>query len=1279
MRNLKRALSLALAAVMVLSMMVIGAGAVSIDDFSDKDEIVNTEAVTTMVSLGVINGKDDGSYDPTGIVTRAEMAKLISVTLNGGKDPTLGSITADFTDTKGHWAESYIAYVASLGIIDGRGDGTFGPNDQVTGAQAAKMILTMLGYRSDIEGFTGPTWAINVQTKGNDIDLFADMLINPDEGLTRDDTAQMLYNGVQSWMVEYRNLEGSYDGIVYPQPLNGTKANSTMLLEKFKVAKVTGVVEATSLISLSGSTTVEGKTRLSDVEYLGTRYDDDFTYPIAVDSKYLGYRVVLYVKGLNSLSPNASNMEVVGSYIVSDDNTAVITSARLKDTDAVKDALKGSGISMAKAGADCVYISDTDTAWGTTDGVRTMPGVEQTFIDNNGDGTVDVVVQKNPGLAKINTYNEKDESMNISTIGTVDFVDVLNPKDVAQGDYVLVYNYDGVYVLAQAETVSGVVSAFVNNATNINLSKITIDGTNYGIGSGKNLAPDVMDLVGAAMSDLVDGTYTLYLDPHGNILGYVEDEGAIGNYAVITGVNPTGSKDGFYSVEVKLILADGSTGKYDVNLLASAKKWNATTNGAATNNLKEAEMYKALTGDTDNDGDAETATAVGTLVSYSMNDGVVTLVRPEYTTNNYHETTSAANLQLQNSKAAYTFGAGKLMADDKTVFFIKDSTGSYTTVNGLKNLRSTALNTIGTSQAIYYEATGSNTKVARAIFAEVNAVYSSNSNYAFVTGNYTKTTSGTDTIYTYPVLLSDGTVTTLQTKIEDNVGSSLVHEYQVDGEFVTFDNNVAYVVNEKVVTGTGSNAVSVADADNIATGKDSYPTAGATVWNVEDTDNVFKTSLQKNDLVALVLDEDGNVKTAFVYDRQADDMTSEVAGAAAPVKSAGTLDLTKGTWTGVADKDTLSFNFTLGANQTAKISVSADANTKGTTSNNGTEVAKGGTFNGTVYTAGANENGGKVTVKITISEAGKADRTYNYVITVSATQATASTAAERTIAKTGNGTLTESTDKTSATLNGIVKATDTLTLKVAPASSAAAVKVKSITVSGLSTAGVPSPLPADIKTSAQTIYTVQAGDEGKTGTVTVVAEISEAGKLPLEETYTFTITVSELYKYDSTKYAVGETVTVNGLTATKTYYLDGKVITASGTTHNFTMPAHDVAAAVEVFELTPKANLTGANGVLATKVELSGANLITDGGKYYVEAGKAVTATVTLQGTAETATKVELSGGTVTSISAGTVTNGVTDGTTKLVITKDGGTGVCTFTFTAAAKADITVTIANNA
>ena len=56
MRNLKRALSLALALVMVLSMMVVGATAVSVDDFSDGADIVNKEAVFFILKLGVLRG-----------------------------------------------------------------------------------------------------------------------------------------------------------------------------------------------------------------------------------------------------------------------------------------------------------------------------------------------------------------------------------------------------------------------------------------------------------------------------------------------------------------------------------------------------------------------------------------------------------------------------------------------------------------------------------------------------------------------------------------------------------------------------------------------------------------------------------------------------------------------------------------------------------------------------------------------------------------------------------------------------------------------------------------------------------------------------------------------------------------------------------------------------------------------------------------------------------------------------------------------------------------------
>ena len=151
MRNLKRALSLALALVMVLSMMVVGAGAVSVDDFSDGADIVNKEAVTVLATLGVINGKEDGSYDPTGNVTRGEMAKMICVILNGGSDPVLGeTITNSYTDTASHWAKSFIEYCTTLGIVAGKGDGTFDPNGNVTVAEAGKMVLVALGYNAGV-------------------------------------------------------------------------------------------------------------------------------------------------------------------------------------------------------------------------------------------------------------------------------------------------------------------------------------------------------------------------------------------------------------------------------------------------------------------------------------------------------------------------------------------------------------------------------------------------------------------------------------------------------------------------------------------------------------------------------------------------------------------------------------------------------------------------------------------------------------------------------------------------------------------------------------------------------------------------------------------------------------------------------------------------------------------------------------------------------------------------------------------------------------------------
>ena len=165
-----------------------------------------------MTALGIINGKEDGSYfDPTGTVTRAEMAKMLCVAINGGVDPVLGvKDTPTFTDIKGHWAESYIEYCAANGIIAGRGNNKFDPTGTVSATEAAKMLLGVLGYNAEKSGLVGNDWAINTNVLANQNGLYKNLSnLNANTLLTRDNAAQMIYNALDANMVEL-NAAGNY-------------------------------------------------------------------------------------------------------------------------------------------------------------------------------------------------------------------------------------------------------------------------------------------------------------------------------------------------------------------------------------------------------------------------------------------------------------------------------------------------------------------------------------------------------------------------------------------------------------------------------------------------------------------------------------------------------------------------------------------------------------------------------------------------------------------------------------------------------------------------------------------------------------------------------------------------------------------------------------------------------------------------------------------------------------------------------------------------------------
>ena len=224
MRNLKRALSLALASVMLLGMMVVGSSAKGIDDFTDKAEIVNQDAVAVTSAIGMFEGYEDGSFGPENVVTRAEMAVIICTMLYGaGVNVNQFAETSVFTDVPA-WAQGYVNLCSSLGIVAGVGDGKFDPNATVTTAQAVLMLCRALGYFQSAADF-GNDWMLAATAKGTALGLYGDLKLTANAGLTRDNVAELVFNALTKAVpVQYNELLGVYynenQGIIYSLEFN---------------------------------------------------------------------------------------------------------------------------------------------------------------------------------------------------------------------------------------------------------------------------------------------------------------------------------------------------------------------------------------------------------------------------------------------------------------------------------------------------------------------------------------------------------------------------------------------------------------------------------------------------------------------------------------------------------------------------------------------------------------------------------------------------------------------------------------------------------------------------------------------------------------------------------------------------------------------------------------------------------------------------------------------------------------------------------------------------
>ena len=489
MRNLKRALSLAVASVMLLGMMVVGTSA----DFSDVKAAHNEEAIAVMEAAGIMIGSD-GKFNPDQKVTRNEAAVVITNLLGLKAADYAG--TSPFTDVPA-WAEPYVAACYTTGITSGMGANYYGATENVTTAQAGLMLMKALGYFQYGSDF-GDDWQLAVVTKASEIDLYDGLDVNARTPLDRNDVAQLVLNALEATMVKGKQT-GTNASITAPGvtvEFEGTVEYNNVYSE----ANYAGAIKAGTSLQL-GEDLFEGDLK-----------------------KVRGYVINDY--GAPSVEWTFDN-ESVGKFAIDPEKTYAVDFDDEEYDDLVDADYDFAGATVyvngkAQNGVTAEDVADRDYK-GTT--------VELYSTDDNNDKVISHVVIKQGYLAKVTNEDEKNIFVTVynpwvSDTGVpVYYADNTKKDNDTYDKLSAAYDKDDYFMIytSEADTRFAVIDhAAVESAdVKVATTKITTeqDATKY---SGYFTADGVKYELASAYNEqalAIGNEYTLFFDETGFVIG----------------------------------------------------------------------------------------------------------------------------------------------------------------------------------------------------------------------------------------------------------------------------------------------------------------------------------------------------------------------------------------------------------------------------------------------------------------------------------------------------------------------------------------------------------------------------------------------------------------------------------------------------------------------------------------------------------------------------------------------------------------------------------------
>lgn len=521
---MKKFLSLVLSLVMTMSLVTIGAGATEYADFSDKSEVQYEEAVAVLNKIGIITGYEDGSFKPTGALTRGAAAKIIvSLMIGSEAAANLTVAAAPYKDVAvTNTFAGVISYCKTAGYINGYTDGTFRPTAALTGYAFSKMLLGALGYDGKIEGFTGEGWTMNVARLGKVAGLFDDFATSfqGNAGLTREAACLLALNTLKATEVEY---------------VGGTSVTA---------GDASVIINAQRQLKTSNNKNINqniGKTK----ENATSEYTLEFGEDHFADLKLTAEGSARDDFGRPSNKWSYKNV-TIGTYAITPDYT--FTTRASGDT--TTDKLKGMGLNDLKTTATVngttyqavKYVNDdtsSTVALGDIPGLAANGRLIEVYLEDAAADVINTVVVIDTYVMQVKKVSSSGVSLKNpesnrvgATLNEIKSDDdcFAAVKNLKVDDYVLVtVSGNDVMSVAIPQTVSGKLTAFTSgshNATGVN--NVTIAGTKY------NLAyqVDSADSKLSAATKLSDSNNTTaYLDTYGNVI-YVTDVEAGSDYFI---------------------------------------------------------------------------------------------------------------------------------------------------------------------------------------------------------------------------------------------------------------------------------------------------------------------------------------------------------------------------------------------------------------------------------------------------------------------------------------------------------------------------------------------------------------------------------------------------------------------------------------------------------------------------------------------------------------------------------------------------------------------------